>query len=179
MVVVALVSSAACADSRGAWDGLSKEETKAVRAVEHAYVEAWEANDSSAVMETLAPDAVLVPDGMEPIRGDSAIRAFWWPDDGSETRVTRYTTTIEEVGGQGPYAYMSGQGRLAFDWREGPEAEWQSFTSPSVWLALVRRQPDGSWRMTHRMWHQVNDEADMAHAPRPCSDEHRTRRCPS
>lgn len=165
LVVVGILSPVACADSPATWNGLSDAETDAIRAVEQSYVEAWEANDSAAVMTTLAPDAVLVPDGMEPIRGDSAIRAFWWPGDGSETRVTRYATTIEEVGGRAGYGYMSGRGRLAFDWRRGPDEAWQSFTSHSVWLALVRRRPDGSWRMTHRMWHQVADEADMADGP--------------
>jgi ketosteroid isomerase-like protein len=60
------------------------------------------------VLETLAPDAVVMPAGVQPLQGDSAIRRFWWPDDGSSTRVIRYTTKLDEIGGVAPTAYVRG-----------------------------------------------------------------------
>lgn len=134
---------------------LSEADERSALAVERAYVEGWERNDSSWVMATLARDAVLLPDGMAPIRGDSAIRSYWWPADGSQTRVTSYETTVDEVGGSGSMAYLRGRGDLEFDWRARPDSAWRSFSSRSVWMTLLRRGRDGSWRMTHRIWHRV------------------------
>ena len=48
-----------------------------MRALEERYRTAWLANDSAAVMATLASDAVLMPGGEEPLTGGAAIRAFW------------------------------------------------------------------------------------------------------
>lgn len=158
LVAVPVLLAIGCSDSPDSWDRLSDSERQAVRSVEQAYVEAWGANDRDAVMATLTDDAVLFPDGMGPIRGDSAIRAFWWPRDSSETRVTSYETTVDEIGGAGTVAFLSGTGHLEFDWRESTNREWQSFTSRSVWMALLRRQPGGEWRMTHRMWHSLDGE---------------------
>lgn len=135
---------------------LSDATREAVRAVDSAYVRGWVANDPTAVMATLTTDAVIIPDGMAPIQGDSAVRAYWWPEDGSETRVIDYETTIQEVGGAGTTAYLRGTGRLSFDWRSDPSEEWQAYSSRSVWLALLARGLDDRWRMTHRMWHQLD-----------------------
>lgn len=157
VAVLCLLLPLGCIDAPVSPTPLTEAEEEAVRAVERAYVEGWEANDPEAVMATLARGTVLVPDGMAPIRGDSAIRAFWWPDDGSETRVTAYRTSVEEVGGSGSVAYLRGSGDLAFDWREAPDGAWRSFTSRSAWLAVLRRGEDGAWRMTHRMWHALDE----------------------
>jgi len=150
-----LLLATGCATESDRAATLREADRERVRAVEEAYVEGWEANDSAAVMATLAPDAVLVPGGMAPIRGDSAIRAYWWPGDGSETRVTAYRTTVAEVGGSPSLAYLRGEGDLRFDWRASPDSAWRSFSSRSVWLSLLRPAPDGRWRIFHRMWHRV------------------------
>lgn len=154
-VAITLLAAPACAPGPAADGPLPEEGEEAVRSVNREYVRAWRANDPEAVMATLAPGAVLVPGGMKPIRGDSAIRAFWWPSDGSQTRVTAYEATVDEVGGSGDRAFLRGRGRLAFDWRSSPDSAWRSVTSSSVWMALLHRCPDGAWRMTHRMWHRV------------------------
>jgi len=154
-VAITLLAAASCAPAPPSGGPLSEEDEEAVRSVNREYVRAWRANDPEGVMATLAPDAVLVPGGMEPIQGDSAIRAFWWPADGSETRVTGYEATVDEAGGSGDRAFVRGRGRLAFDWRAYPDSAWRSMGSSSVWMALLHRSPDDTWRMTHRMWHRV------------------------
>lgn len=130
------------------------EEEAAVRAVEEAYRTAWLANDSAAVMATLAPGAVLMPAGMEPLVGDSAIRAFWWPDDGSETTITSYGITVEEVEGSGDLAWLRGRGDLAFTYR-GPDGEVSELTSRAVHLSVARRGEDGEWRIARRAWSAI------------------------
>lgn len=123
----------------------------AVRAAEEAYRAAWATNDSAAVMATLSTDAVLMPAGLEPIQGDSAIRAFWWPADGSSTTIESYEISVDEVQGSGDLAYLRGRGRLAFVYRSA-DGEASELSSESVHLSVFRRGADGRWRIARRIW---------------------------
>lgn len=143
---IAVAAVAAC-------DGpplLTDDDRAAIRALDSTYVEAWLRDDTSAVMETLAPHAVLMPAGVQPLQGDSAIRRFWWPDDGSRTRVTRYTTTIDEIAGVPPMAYVRGTGELTFVYDKDTTHLEQ--TTRNMTLTVVSRQADGTWRIHRRMW---------------------------
>ena len=130
------------------------EDEAAVRALEEAYRTAWLADDSAGVMATLAPDAVLMPAGTEPLAGDSAIRAFWWPDDGSETTITSYEITVDEVEGSGDLAYVRGRGALEFTYRD-PDGQESELESRAVHLSVARRGEDGEWRIARRAWSRV------------------------
>ncbi|MDX1578972.1 MAG: DUF4440 domain-containing protein [Gemmatimonadota bacterium] len=125
-----------------------------MRHLEEAYRAAWLANDSAAVMATLTADAVLMPAGVRPVVGDSAIRAFWWPDDGSETLIRSYAIEVDEVEGSGDLAYVRGRGSLTFTYRS-VEGDTSRVTSEAVHLSLLRRGPDGEWRIARRAWSPV------------------------
>jgi uncharacterized protein (TIGR02246 family) len=129
---------------------LTAADSTALRAVDQAYVEAWLADDTAAVLATLTPDAVLMPTGVRPLATPDAIREFWWPDDGSRTRVTRYTTTIDEIGGTQELAYMRGTGRLSFVYEKDTLRLQQ--TNQNMTLTLLARADDGRWRIRRRMW---------------------------
>jgi len=73
-VVAAILLVVACG---GRQPGFTRADEDAVRALEERYRTAWLANDSAAVMATLASDAVLMPGGEESLTGGAAIRAFW------------------------------------------------------------------------------------------------------
>ena len=77
---------------------LSTEDEQQIRALEQAYVDAWLRDDTAAILATLSPDVVLMPGGSHPLVGLDAAREFWWPNDGSRTTITTYTTTIDEIG---------------------------------------------------------------------------------
>lgn len=152
-VLVLALAGAACAPDRPA--RLSPEDREGIRALEGAYTSAWMANDSAAVMATLAAGAVIVPGGVGAIEGEAAIRDFWWPEDGPTTTVTSYTTTIDEIGGSGSVAYLRGRGELTFTW-ESPDGTGGERTSRSVFLAVVRKGPDGAWKIARRMWSNLS-----------------------
>lgn len=77
-------------------------------ALEEAYRTGWLADDSAAVMATLAPGAVMMPAGMQPLVGDSAIRSYWWPNDGSETTIESYEIVANEVEGGDDFGIRAG-----------------------------------------------------------------------
>lgn len=134
--------------------GFTNEDEAAVRALEEAYRTGWLANDSAAVMATLAPGAVLMPAGMQPLVGDSAIRSYWWPDDGSQTTIDAYEIAVEEVEGSGDLAYLRGRGSLEFTYRSAT-GEVSRLTSEAVHVSVARRGEDGRWRIARRAWSAI------------------------
>jgi uncharacterized protein (TIGR02246 family) len=133
--------------------GLSSADRAAIQALDSAYVNAWLRDDTAAVLATLAPDAVLMPAGVGPLEGHEAIRRFWWPTDGSRTRVTAYRSTVDEIDGSDDLAYVRGTGDMTFIYEKDTVRTEQ--TSRSMMLTVVARQPDGRWLIRRRMWGNV------------------------
>ena len=130
---------------------LSPADEAKVRGVIRDYEKAWLANDEEGVMRLFTEDAVLLPHhGVEPRAGKSAARAFWFPKGGPPTTVTELTHTIDEIGGSGDLAFVRGHSRVA--WTTGLGAEAKKSGNAGTVLVLLRRQPDGSWRISHQMW---------------------------
>lgn len=149
MVALLLANAASgCAPVAADFD---EADAEAVRAVEEAYRLGWLANEPDAVMAVLEPGAVIMPAGVPPIEGDSAIRAYWWPSDGSITAIVEYEISVEEVLGGADLAILRGRGSLTFD-HTAPEGESARFTSNSVHLSVFRRGPDGQWLISRRTW---------------------------
>jgi ketosteroid isomerase-like protein len=130
--------------------GLTADDQRAVRAVDSAFVAAWLRDDTTGVMNTLAADAVLMPAGQTVLSTPSAIRAFWWPSDGSTTRILTFDRSIDELGGQGDVAWMRRTDSLTFTYAKAGTTS--SLTSRSMSLAVLRRQPNGAWRFSRVMW---------------------------
>jgi len=123
---------------------------QAIRALDSVFVAAWLRDDTTAVMNTLAPDAVLMPAGQGVLATPAAIRAFWWPSDGSQTRILTFQRTIDELNGEGDMAWMRRSDSLTFTYAKGGTTS--SLVSRSMSLAVLRRQTDGAWRFSRVMW---------------------------
>lgn len=121
-----------------------------IRAVNESYAAGWRANDPDAVRATFWPDAVLIPQGSEPIRGMDAINRFWWPAGGPATTVTAFTVTTDEVGGSGATAFARGSFRLDFSYLDGGKKVER--TNRGNYLMIFTRKKAGEWRISHRMW---------------------------
>jgi ketosteroid isomerase-like protein len=146
----ALAAAVVCGRNASARATLSPEARSAASAATLAYRDAWLSNAPEKVMATLTRDAVLLPSGMEPISGAAAIQAFWWPADGPATTITAMGQTIDEITGEGDLAIVRGHGSLTFTMRQ--DGRETTRTQRSTFLNVVRRQADGSWKITHRMW---------------------------
>ncbi len=129
---------------------LSAADSTAIRGVQAAYVSAWLADDTSGVLATLDSAAVLLPPTRAPVTGAKDIREFWWPSDGSRTRITSFDWTIEEVGGTEQLAYTRGVSRLS--WTYDKDTVHQVSTSHNSNLTILRRGADGRWRIARQMW---------------------------
>lgn len=132
------------ADARA--QSLTPDDIAAVRAAAAAYEAAWLSNDPERVMETLTDDAVIVPSGLPALAGKDAIRGFWWPAGAAPTVVTEFTAAQDEVGGHGDVAFVRGTFTLRFTY------DAADYANGGTYLTLLRRQPTGAWRISHRTW---------------------------
>lgn len=139
-----------CLATQSEGAALSAADRAAIRALDSAYVAGWLANDAGAVLATLDPEVILMPAGNRPLIGLDAARGFWWPSDGSRTTITSYTATIDELDGTPALAYVRGTSTLAFTYER--DTLRANGTSKTLTLTLLRKSPDGRWRITRRMW---------------------------
>jgi len=126
------------------------DDERAIRGLDSAFVAAWLRDDTTGVMNTLAPDAVLMPAGQTILATPNAIRAFWWPSDSSHTRILTFQRTIDELNGAADVAWIRRTDSLTFTYAKGGTTS--SLTSRSMSLAILRRQGDGTWRFSRVMW---------------------------
>lgn len=132
-------------------DLLSSGDKAAVRAVLERYRSAWLANDEGAVLGTFSGDAILMPaHGNPPIVGTNSIKAFWWPQSATTTTITKVVQTLDEVGGDGTLAYARGLSDV--EWRTEDKGTSQSWQNSSSFMFLLKRQSDGTWRISHLIW---------------------------
>ena len=129
---------------------LTSADERAIRQVDSLYVAAWLRDDTTAVLRTLAPDAVLMPAGQRPLATPNDIRAFWWPADGSRTKILTFHRVIDEMAGDANLAWVRGTDTLTFTYDKGHAHN--RLASRSMTLAVWQRQPDGSWRISRMMW---------------------------
>lgn len=122
----------------------------AIRSLDSTFVQAWLHDDTTAVLSVFRPDAVLLPPGSQPVSGLAAIRAYWWPLDGSHTRITSFERQIVEIAGTKGLAYMRGTGALGWEYAKGGPPQIQS--SRSTDLILVAPDSAGQWRVVRQMW---------------------------
>lgn len=120
---------------------------EAIEAAVGRYVAASNAGDVEALADLYADDAVLLPPDHEPVRGRQAIGAYWsrGTDEGLEV-----TTLAVEV--DGALGYLVGRYRL-------PATDEEPADS-GKYVMCLKRQRDGSWKLTADIWNQ-NGEGDV------------------
>ena len=131
-------------------DTLSASDMDAIRATIEAYRTAWLRNDKQGVPRTLTDDAVLLPaHGGTPIVGIGAIENYWFAP-GPPTTVTRLDITVEQLEGSGSIAFARGVDNVGWTTIQGGKSEKRYH--PGTYLNVMKKQPDGSWRIHVHMW---------------------------
>ena len=132
-------------------EALSPRDVEAIRAVIEAYRAAWLRGDAKGVLDTLTPDAVLLPaHGSSPVVGTSAITKYWWPPDAPPATITKLDITVEDV--EGDCRVASAHGRDDVEWTQVEEGTTRAHGHPGTYLNVMRKLPDGSWRISRHMW---------------------------
>ena len=129
---------------------LTARDSSAIESLQAAYVKAWLADDTSAVLATMDSAAMLLPPGRLPVQGHDSIRAYWWPTDGSHTTITAFDLSVEELVGTKHLAFTRGVSTVA--WRYEKDTVRSEQTSRTTSLTILARGADGRWRIIRQMW---------------------------
>ena len=140
----------ACGADRDPSPGLTARDSAAIEAVRAAYVQAWLKDDTVGVLATLDTGAVLLPPGQLPVTGHRAIRAFWWPTDGSRTTITAFEWSVDEMEGTPELAYTRGISSVA--WRYEKDTARSEQSTRNMSLTILAPGADGQWRILRQMW---------------------------
>ena len=132
---------------------LSVNDLAAIRALDSVFVQGWLRDDTTAVLGVFASDAVLLPPGSAPVVGVDAIRAYWWPRDGSRTRIRSFRRDITEIEGTSAMAFARGTATLA--WTYTKDGKTTEQTGRSNDLVVLSRDTSGKWRIVRQVWNTV------------------------
>lgn len=147
-LLLALVTAGACSpidDER-----LTPGDRAAIESLQQSYVSAWLRDDTSSVLATFTSDGMLLPPGSAPVQGPGAIRAYWWPPDGSHTTINAFTLTMDELLGAGSLAFSRGLSTLSWSYTKDGVAQTRSGKNFS--LTIYRRDSHRHWRILRQMW---------------------------
>ena len=114
------------------------QDAAAIRAMTDTHVRAVLDHDPDAFLSTCADDITLIPPEEPALHGREACRAYL---ENFPTPST-FTAEFDDVEGEGDLAFS--RGRASAEFEDGP--------TTFKWLAIHRRQPDGTWKMVRDIW---------------------------
>lgn len=122
--------------------------SQAIAEVRSRYTEAYNRGDAAAVAALFTEDAKLLPPDTTMVSGKQGIQAFYAPLGTGV--LSDFTVESMEVHHGGDLAYDMG----TYSQKVQP-AGGQSFEEKGKYLAISRRQADGSWKLTTLIWNNM------------------------
>ena len=129
--------------------GLPDEDVRTILSIDRSFQEAVRQGDWRTLRGLYAPDAVHMPQGHPAVEGVDSIIAHWeqtYPDDG----IAGYNTDTDVIHGDATIAYHRGT------WTS--EAE---MLARGTYLWVLRRMPDGEWRIVADMYNNDSRRGSM------------------
>ena len=120
-----------------------EDNTKAV----HRYLETVSQGRPDDIVALYADDAMLLPPDHEPILGRAAIGAFWEQGTDQGLEVTNLDVEVD-----GNLGYLVGRYHL-------PATDDEPADS-GKYVMCLKRQRDGSWKLTADIWNRSGDADD-------------------
>jgi len=127
---------------------------QAIEAAVSRYVAASNQGDADALTALYTEDAVLLPPDHAPVHGRQAIGEFW--RQGTDTGLEVRTLRVEVDGSIG---YLVGQYNLPSTVEEPADS--------GKYVMCLRRQRDGSWKLSADIWNSSAAEEPEEETPAP------------
>jgi uncharacterized protein (TIGR02246 family) len=156
---ISFVAESAAARSNEPNRSLTTADQNAIRATIEAYRATWLANDAKGVLKTFTDDAVLMPaHGKPPVVGIADIEKYWFAPGGPATVVTGLDITVEQIDGNATVAFARGSDRVT--WTVTEDGVTHRHFHPGTYLNVMKKMPDGSWRIQVHMWDDGPENVD-------------------
>lgn len=133
---------------------LSDEDVATIRSYGPAIDQLALAGDWSAFVEMFTPDGIVLPANAPVIRGRSELQAMI---ESAAMTVAEHTIEFVDVDGYGDIAYARG----TYSETYSVEGVSEPIADSGKILAVLRKQPDGSWLFSVWMW---NSDLPLAQA---------------
>ena len=145
LIIAALMIIALIAGRPGRAD--EGQDRAALRALDQAYATEWLEGDADGVMALFTEDATLVPHhGDAPIKGQEAIRSFWFNPDYAPTVVPEWQREPVEIFISGDIGIVRGRARLVWEY-DGTRT-----TIPEGNYVLIAVRQNDGWRIRLLTW---------------------------
>ena len=119
------------------------------------FVEAENAGDVSAKVALYTDDAVLMPPNEPAVTGKEAIHS--WHQTTYNQVSLQVTDSTDEIAVSGDWGFARGSYSATISLRAGGEPTREN----GKFLVIVRRQPDGSWKIVCDMWNSDTPPPDV------------------
>jgi uncharacterized protein (TIGR02246 family) len=142
-----MLGGCGAAPPRSGSDPDNRAARQAIEAAVRRYVDATNEGDATTLASLYADDAMLLPPDHEPIRGRAAIGAFWQQGTDEGLEVTNLDVEVS-----GNLGYLVGRYHL-------PATDDEPADS-GKYVMCLKRQQDGSWKLTADIWNRSGDADD-------------------
>jgi uncharacterized protein (TIGR02246 family) len=130
---------------------LSASDLAEIKQLHKRYEETWLKGDADGVRRLFTDDCVLFPPhGDKPRLGKKGMNEFWFPPDAPPSQITKLVVTPQDIGGDGQIAYVWGTDEVA--WTTVDKGKTTSSSHSGIFLNVLKKQPDGRWKISHHMW---------------------------
>ena len=128
-------------------DWADRADRQAIETAIRRYVAATNDGDAATLASLYADDAMLLPPDHEPVLGRAAIGAFWQQGTDEGLEVTNLHVEVD-----GNLGYLVGRYHL-------PATDEEPADS-GKYVMCLKRQRDGSWKLTADIWNRSGDADD-------------------
>ncbi|NIM57310.1 MAG: DUF4440 domain-containing protein [Pseudomonas stutzeri] len=142
-LVVTSVSAAGCAAPQPESTALTDEDVAAIRESVATMVRLSLANDCQGTFNLWAEDGMLLPPNGPPVVGRAEMIAMC-----ESMTITEFVSTPVEIDGRDDLAYVRGE----HSWSFTVEGVDEPLGESGKWIMIWRKQPDGTWLITHDIW---------------------------
>lgn len=144
-----LLLAAACATPQAAPD-TSAADRSAIDAGHEAFLAGMRANDCNALLAVLTADVVFVPPNTPQANGPDAVRS-WCESTFAQVKTKAVAVSNRDVTVAGDWGIEHG----VFDWTVVPAAGGGDMADQGRFVAIWRRQADGSWKLARDIWNSA------------------------
>lgn len=161
--VAALTFVVACAESPdpSVTQSGNASDRSAIDANHERFLAAMRANNTDSLVALLTDDVTFDPPNEPSVRGREATRA-WNERLLSQVRTSAVSVTDREVLVDGNLAVERG----SFTWTVTPVGGGSPMVDEGKFVAIYRKQADGSWKVSHDIWNSSRPAAGTTGAKR-------------
>lgn len=144
--LAAILVLTVCAQPENQPVGNTEADVEAIKNVTSQEVTAVNAGDVEALLALISNDIEIIPPNQPSVRGEQAkqwIRGFM---EQSTLQMQPYSN--EGIVVDGDLAFH----RFSFEWTATPKEGGDSVTERGAGVHILRRQPDGSWKVAIDIW---------------------------